>query len=451
MSTRPLPWAERLWSAVRYGGASVGDMAERPQLFGVTVFSLLAMVSLALFGTLQIAAEHDPRLGYLELAGACAIALNALALQATHNVRLATHLYLLAVLAFLMLMLVTGGTRGTGAFWFFVFPVSAFFLAGKKAGLYWMLVLILSSLLFLGLASADIISLAYNFVEIRQLLLSVGVVTIGIYAYQQARERSESLIRSEQQKLDQAKNEFLALVSHQLRTLISAIAWFSEMLLHGDAGKLGTEQNDYVKQIYDSNRRSAAIVDAIVTVADLQVQHIHVRLETVDLQTLCHEIVQELQQTHPKKGVAVEEHYDSSNTQLRCDPALARTIVRNLISNALKYTPAGGRVMVSVARTTDHVRPKSQGSLAITVADTGYGIPKNQQQNVFAKLFRASNIKAKDTDGTGLGLYIVKAILDQVGGSIRFESAEGRGSVFTVLLPLEGMRRQVAVKGAKHV
>ncbi len=451
MSARAQSLVLRFWDAVRGGGASVGDMAARPQLFGLTVFSLLAVVSLAFFGILQATAEHDPRLGYLEAAGACAIGLNALALKATRNINLATHLYLLAVLTFLILMLITGGTRGTGAFWFFVFPVSAFFLAGKKVGLYWMVALILSSLFLLGLATAHIITLAYNVVEIRQLLISVCVVTIGIYAYQQARERSERLIYTERQRLDQAKNEFLALVSHQLRTPISAISWFSEMLLHGDAGTLGKEQRDYITQIYDSNRRSAAIVDAIVTVADLQVRHIQVRLETVDLQALCHGIIQELQQKHGQKNVQIEENYAPSCVKLQCDPALMRTIMRNLISNASKYTPAGGRIVVSVECITETVRPKSQGSVSISVADTGYGIPKSQQHNVFAKLFRASNIKAKDTDGTGLGLYIVKSILDQVGGSIRFESEEGKGSIFTVLLPQEGMRRRITTKGSERV
>jgi len=441
MNARSQSLLARIWSVIRDGSASVGDMATRSQIFIITIFSLLAVISLMIFGTLHIFAEHTPRLGYAEIAGACAIALNFAVLGITHNVKLATNFYLLVVLAFLMVMLVSGGTQGTGVFWFFVFPVSSFFLTGKKGGLYWMATLLAVSLLFLALASTNVISLAYTFVEVRQLLLSIAVVTVGIYAYQQARERSEGLIRSEQQRLDRAKNEFLALVSHQLRTPISAIGWFSEMLLHGDFGALSSDQQDYMKQIHDSNMRTAAIVDAIITVADLQVQHIRVQLESVDISALCHNIIQEMQQKYPNKNVRVDEQYETDDsTKLRCDPSLVRTIVRNLASNAFKYTQSG-HIAISVDRTAEIIHPRSRGSLRIAVVDTGYGIPKNQQRNVFAKLFRASNIKIKDTDGTGLGLYIVKAILDQVGGKIRFESEEGSGSTFTVLLPLEGMRR----------
>jgi signal transduction histidine kinase len=105
--------------------------------------------------------------------------------------------------------------------------------------------------------------------------------------------------------------------------------------------------------------------------------------------------------------------------------------MRNLISNAIKYTPNGGKIEIAASHDEKFVR--------IAVSDNGYGIPKNEQNKIFAKLFRASNIKIKDTDGTGLGLFIVKAILEQVGGQITFESEENEGSTFTVLLPAAGM------------
>jgi len=447
MSSAPQPLALRAWAAIRGGSASLRDMAGRPQVFGLRIYSFLAMLSLAIFGVLHMYVEQDFSLGFIELAGSLAVVLNAVVLRLTRDVIFATNMFLLIVMVFLTIMLISGGTQGTGAFWFFVFPVSAFFLAGKKAGLYWMIGLAAACICLLWLSSTGALTLAYSPVEIRQLLISVGVVSIGIYAYQEARERAEVHIRSEQDKLDRAKNEFLALVSHQLRTPISAIAWLSELLIHGDAGRLDAEQQQYIEQIYDSNKRSIAIVDAIITVADLQVQHIHVQLEPVDMPELCHAVVQEMQHTHPTEGVTITEHYATDVEKLRCDPSLARTILRNIISNAMKYTPQGGTINISISRSKKALSAKSRGSLCVSVADTGYGIPKKQQQNVFAKLFRASNIKDKDTDGTGLGLYIVKAILDQVGGSVHFESEEGKGSTFVVSLPLEGMQQS---KGRSH-
>ena len=109
------------------------------------------------------------------------------------------------------------------------------------------------------------------------------------------------------------------------------------------------------------------------------------------------------------------------------DPKLLSTIVQNLLSNAIKYTPEKGKVIITASGTTRH--------LQIEVSDTGLGIPDDQQEHVFEKLFRASNVRKKDTVGTGLGLYVVKTIVDSLGGTIRFTSEEGLGTTFMVRLP----------------
>ncbi len=441
--------AMRLWSALVRSGGPPDLMA---QAYVVNVFSLLAFLSLMVFGLLQILSEHDPRLGCLELAGSGAILLNGIGLRMTHKVSLARDLLLLSILAFLVVMLVSGGTQGTGVFWFFVFPVSAFFLAGKRRGLYWMGGLLATTLLLGLLKQAGSVTLAYNFVQVRQLLVSVAVVAAGMYTYQHAREQAETQIRREQQEIDRAKNEFLALASHQLRTPISAISWYSEMLLHGDGGALSSDQQEYVQQVHESNQRSADIVDAIITVSNLQGHSIVLHTGSVDVPALCREVLQhQLAGLRQAKDLQIHQHYEANLPKLHADEALVRTIVQNLCSNAIKYTPAGGQVTINVARDSEILAPGSRGSLRLTVTDTGYGIPQNQQHKVFAKLFRATNIKVKDTDGTGLGLYIVKAILEQTGGRIRFESAENKGSTFTVLLPLEGMRARANATGAAHV
>lgn len=107
-------------------------------------------------------------------------------------------------------------------------------------------------------------------------------------------------------------------------------------------------------------------------------------------------------------------------------------IFQNLISNAVKYTPEGGSVTCSLV-SKDH-------NILISVADTGFGIPVDQQDKIFTKLFRADNVRQKETEGTGLGLYIVKAIVDQSEGKIWFESQENKGTTFTISLPLAGMK-----------
>ena len=368
--------------------------------------------------------------------GAGAAALNLLLLKFTQNVRLARNLLLMTVSCFLLLMLVTGGTQGTGIFWYFVFPVSAFFLAGGRGGAYWLSGLIGVTILLVGLSELDVITIPYSIVTIRQLLLCLIVVGAGIYTYQKAREKYEQQRQVEQRELDQAKNEFLTLASHQLRTPISAISWFSEMLLHGDAGKLAVAQRDHIQQIYASNQRSAAIVDAIIMVSNLQSGTLGVRSETVDVRAVCRKIIQEQLNAQPTtRQLKISEEYDPELKNIHGDANLLKTIIRNLLSNAIKYTDDGGKIDVSIKMKDVRRLNGERQMLQIRVADTGYGIPKNEQHKIFAKLFRASNIKAKDTDGTGLGLYIVKAILEQIGGEIAFESEENKGSNFTVVMP----------------
>jgi two-component system sensor histidine kinase VicK len=116
--------------------------------------------------------------------------------------------------------------------------------------------------------------------------------------------------------------------------------------------------------------------------------------------------------------------------------------VQRLISNAIKYTPDNGKLSISVRHSHEKLTTDSKGSVLIEVMDTGYGIPKHQQAKVFTKLFRADNIKRKDTDGTGLGLYITKALVEHMGGKIWFTSEQNKGSQFSVLLPIEGIKKR---------
>lgn len=449
MRTSWQTFTAKVWGAFAPGGMG-SHTREQSHIFTINLFSLLAFLTLGLFGILEIVVEGEILLGLLELFGSLTIALNAIGLRFSQNATLARNLLLLVILVYLMLMLMTGGTKGTGIFWYFIFPVSAFYLAGKQQGLYWMGALIGGTVFLRILDSIGYVQLPYEPVVIRQLIFSVIIVSIGILFYELSREGAERRMRKEQAELDQAKNEFLALASHQLRTPISAISWFSEMMLHGDTGTLKSAQKEHVKQIYESNQRSAAIVDAMITVSNLQVGPLAMHLEEVDVGALCRKVVKTQKETiQGVKQIEVTEQYGLMPT-LTCDPSLMRTIIQNLVSNAFKYTPDGGHVTITSTLVDKKLISLSEGSVRITIEDTGYGIPKNQQGKIFAKLFRASNIKTKDTDGTGLGLYIVKTILEQVGGQIEFASEENKGSIFTVTLPLEGMSR-VHQSGGNYV
>jgi two-component system phosphate regulon sensor histidine kinase PhoR len=123
---------------------------------------------------------------------------------------------------------------------------------------------------------------------------------------------------------------------------------------------------------------------------------------------------------------------------IQADPKLIHIILQNLLSNSIKYTPEKGTITVSLS--------VKQSNMVIEVQDTGYGIPKGDQSKIYSKLFRADNVKAKETEGTGLGLYIVKSIIDNSGGTIDFSSAENKGTHFTIILPLTGMKKKSGSK-----
>lgn len=526
----------------------------------IYIYSLLSFLSLGVFGSLQILVEGNPWLGALELAGGFVAVLVMLGLRISRNVVLARNMLLLCILTFLIVMIATGGTAGTGIFWLFLFPVSAFFLAGKKGGLFWMAALIIAVIIFMILQAVSLVTIPYSFITLRQMLFTLLVITVGIYVYQQSREnmanetiksqeaseeeklKAETIIENidegvvglnatgsivmasraaehllgwgpggligknffeavpmvdergkivknidrpmwlslkekqitkrpatylrndktplpvditskaiiidgkvhgaiatfrditEETAIDRAKSEFVTLASHQLRTPISAIAWMSELLLHGDAGKLKTDQADYIQQIYHSNKRMAALVDAMLTTSSLELGSLSIRPEPIDIPKVCRQIlVQRLDALPADKVLHIKEHYDPSLPEISLDPNVVKTILQNLIANAFKYTNNNGAVTITIKQTNNDI---SGDSLLIEVADTGLGIPSNEQGKIFTKLFRAKNIKHKDTDGTGLGLYIVKTIAEYVGGKIWFTSEENKGSTFSVLLPL---------------
>lgn len=429
----------------------------------MTAYAALAFFSFLIFGALHLVTEYNPMLGFLELAAAGAVALAVLDLYATRNVGQARFCLLLTILVMLIVMLITGGIQGTGILWVYLFPVAAFFLAGRRQGTCWLAGLFTAIVTLWVASQFTSVPLYYSDIVIRQLLATLLVVTIGLFVYQRSRENWEKealqshteLKRYVKQmttlhsKVDHTKSEFVTLTSHQLRTPISAIRWFSEMLLNGDAGKLATPQHEAIKGIQDSNYRLGLIVDAMLTVSSLEMGDLAVRPEPTDITALSRKLLTEAKRQYSTKELVVHQEYAADVPVLQLDTNIVKQILRNLFSNACKYTPTRGTITVHIGRSAKKLTPKSAGSIVLTVTDTGYGIPLAQQKDVFAKLFRAENIKVKDTDGTGLGLYIVKTMIDLVGGRVSFTSEENKGSTFVIELPLEGMRRHEVSEDSK--
>jgi PAS domain S-box-containing protein len=246
---------------------------------------------------------------------------------------------------------------------------------------------------------------------------------------------------TKEKDVDRAKTEFVSLASHQLRTPLSAINWYIEMLLNGDAGVMTDEQVGYLKEVAESNRRMVDLVGSLLNVSRIDLGTFAVDPVPTNLVEVAESILKEVTPQYTAKKQTLDREFAPDLPVIIADPKLIRIVFQNFLTNAIKYTPEAGVITFSLS-----VRQKEQDIL-VRVKDTGYGIPRDAQDKIFQKLFRADNVREKETDGTGLGLYIIKAIIEQSGGKVWFESEENKGSTFYASIPLEGMKKKTGTKG----
>jgi signal transduction histidine kinase len=238
--------------------------------------------------------------------------------------------------------------------------------------------------------------------------------------------------------VDKSKTEFVSLAAHQLRTPLSTISWYAEMLLSGDAGVLNEDQKEYITHVYESNKRMVALVNNLLNVSRVDLGTFQVNPAPTSFKEMVESLEIELKQSIDAKKQHFIKTIASDLPIVSADPTLSRMVIQNLLTNAIKYTPESGTIEV--------VLETKSNDLVIKVKDNGYGIPEADQGKMFTKLYRASNVTDKVTDGNGLGLYVIKNIVEQSGGTISFESRENQGTTFTVTIPLSGMKAKTGSK-----
>jgi PAS domain S-box-containing protein len=232
-----------------------------------------------------------------------------------------------------------------------------------------------------------------------------------------------------EKNIERMKSEFVSVSAHQLRTPLSAIKWTLRAILDGDMGNLSQEQNELLQKTYVSNERMIALVNDLLDVSRIEDGRNVYKPSLGDLEQLIKYFIDSYKNEAERKGVKLEFKKENRKVpKIMFDAEKMKLVVQNLIENAIRYTSQNGKVTVSLKNDKKEVE--------ISVHDTGVGIPQNQQQRVFSKFFRAQNVIRMETEGTGLGLFISKNIVEAHGGRIWFESEEGKGTTFNVALPI---------------
>jgi signal transduction histidine kinase len=255
------------------------------------------------------------------------------------------------------------------------------------------------------------------------------------------RETAEALAEQNARliELDRMKDQFVSSVSHELRTPLTSMVGYLELLVEGEAGELNEEQEHFVEIVNRNCLRLNRLVDDILFVARVDAGRLSLERETVEFGELAGAAVESARAAAEAKGVELRLSAEDDMPQLEADPLRLAQLLDNLISNAIKFTPEGGSVTVSVS--------KSDGAgVHLEVADTGVGVPADEVGKLFDRFFRASTSGV--AKGTGLGLSIVKSIVDVHGGSVSVDSTEGAGTTFVVDLPAHA---PTEIAGAERV
>jgi len=226
---------------------------------------------------------------------------------------------------------------------------------------------------------------------------------------------------------DQLKSEFVSIASHELLTPTSAIEGYLSMILEEDMGKIDKKARGYLEKVYASSKRLANLVKDLLNVSRIEGGRIIIQSVNFDISKMIQDVVSEMMPKAKEKNLQLlAEGIDRTLPQIWADPDRVHQALVNLIGNAIKYTDKG-----SVRVRTDY----SLSVVRVSVIDTGVGIPKEELAHLFEKFYRASNADANGAQGTGLGLYITKNIIELMGGIIQVDSEMGRGSVFSFSLP----------------
>ena len=273
---------------------------------------------------------------------------------------------------------------------------------------------------------------------VRSAAADLGRALVLARLYRQQEELVDQL-----RELDRVKTDFLSTVSHELRTPLTSISGYLELIRDGDAGEVAPGVDAMLAVVERNTARLRTLIEDLLTLSRIESGAFRVGTGDVDVAELVDAVVTALAPAAAGGGLVLEAETCGAPVPVAGDAVQLERVLLNLVSNAVKFTPAGGSVRVRAAVVGEEV--------VVEVVDTGMGVPQAEQDGLFARFFRASNATAAAIPGTGLGLTIVRSIVEHHGGSLSVVSAEGEGTTVTVRLPLlaAGAGRPASLSAAR--
>jgi signal transduction histidine kinase len=247
------------------------------------------------------------------------------------------------------------------------------------------------------------------------------------------------------QEVDRMKSNFLAMISHELRTPLTSVIGYSEMLIEGLAGDMNADQTSYVSTIKEKGEHLLGLISSLLDLTKIEAGQLQLDVREVDPSTLAERATSSVFPQAQKKGVELQTELEDGLASFRADPEKLGQCLVNLLGNAVKFTPEGGRVTLRMGAWTGNLPGDAQGRFGaperafvrFEVEDTGIGIPQDKLEAIFRSFYQVDNSITREYGGTGLGLAIVKRLVEAHLGDVQVDSGPERGTRFTVLVPVE--------------
>lgn len=225
------------------------------------------------------------------------------------------------------------------------------------------------------------------------------------------------------------KSEFISVISHQLRSPLSNLRWAIELLMSGRLGKIEEKQTEYFRILKENSSRMEGLVSDLLTVSRIETATLPLKKKEISLEKLIKDLISEFEPFAKASNVGMKFDVQKKFPEVLADPGQIRLVIENLLDNAIRYIKDKGIIEIKLE--------KQEKNIYFEIKDNGVGIPRADQKYIFQKFFRSENILRYQTQGSGLGLYIAKSIVERSGGKTGFKSEEGVGSTFWFTLPLK--------------